>query len=607
MPTPEALQQRRLAREISARQQAETLLEQKSLALYVEAQERQAALQKLQESEERYRLIVELSPDAIMVQMDGRLAFANSAARRMFAEHSHRPLLGLTMNDLGLESDIARATEDPGERIETIATRLDGSRFEIALRCLPMTYDGKVAMQVVARDISDRKRLEKELAHQATHDSLTGVSNRRALIASLSETLAFARRHGMPFWVVFIDLDHFKQINDRFGHRAGDRLLETITARLRQLLRQDDIIGRYGGDEFVLLLRGGPEARLTTPILERIMQVVCEPVDFEGHKLEVTCSLGVTAYPEDGDSEDLLIERADAAMYIAKTSGRNLYQLYNADIQQHQIEQAQIQRALTDAIRLDQLVLLYQPQIDIANGNIVGIEAFVRWQHPALGAIKPSRFLPIAEESSLIHQIGEWVIDAACRHCAAFHRQGLGGLSVSVNLSGKQLHAPQLLGTIDNALAESGLPPSALVLEVSESMIMADIERSNRALSALHKLGVKIAIDNFGTGFSNFQQLLRLPISILKIDRRLVSALDKSEDRQSQVIAQALIQLAHGLGISVVAEGVETARQVSILREKNCNLLQGWIHSPAMPVDETLELIRDYDPHAWLQAMHHRS
>ena len=603
MVAPDELLQRRLAREISARQQAETLLEQKSLELYIEAQQRQAVLQKLQESEERYRLIVELSPDAIMVQMDGRLAFANTAARRMFAEHSQRPLIGLTLSDLGLASDVARATEDPSERIETIATRIDGSRFEIARRCLPMSYDGKAAMQVVARDISDRKRLEKELAHQAAHDSLTGVSNRRSLIASLSETLAFARRHGMPFWVVFIDLDHFKQINDRFGHRGGDRLLETITARLRQLLRQDDIIGRYGGDEFILLLRGGPEARLTTAILQRIMQVVCEPVDFDGHKLEVTCSLGVTAYPEDGDSEELLIERADAAMYIAKSSGRNLYQLYNGDIQQQHIEQAQIQRALTDAIQLDQLFLMYQPQINLATGKIVGTEAFIRWQHPTLGLIKPSRFLPIAEESNLTYRIGEWVIHAACRQCAEFRRLGVDELSVSVNLSGKQLHAPLLLETIARALAESALPPEALILEISESMIMANIEKSKKVLSALHTLGVKISIDNFGTGFSNFQQLLRLPISALKIDRRLVALLGESDERQSQVITQALIQLAHGLGISVVAEGVETDRQLAILREKNCDVLQGWIHSPAMPVDEAIELIREYVPEAWLQGL----
>ncbi|NDC08838.1 MAG: phosphodiesterase [Oxalobacteraceae bacterium] len=603
MVAPDELLQRRLAREISARQQAETLLEQKSLELYIEAQQRQAALQKLQESEERYRLIVELSPDAIMLQMDGRLAFANTAARRMFAEHSQRPLIGLTLSDLGLASDVARATEDPSERIETIATRIDGSRFEIALRCLPMSYDGKAAMQVVARDISDRKRLEKELAHQAAHDSLTGVSNRRSLIASLSETLAFARRHGMPFWVVFIDLDHFKQINDRFGHRSGDRLLETITARLRQLLRQDDIIGRYGGDEFILLLRGGPEARLTTAILQRIMQVVCEPVDFDGHKLEVTCSLGVTAYPEDGDSEELLIERADAAMYIAKSSGRNLYQLYNGDIQQQHIEQAQIQRALTDAIQLDQLFLMYQPQINLATGKIVGTEAFIRWQHPTLGLIKPSRFLPIAEESNLIYRIGEWVIHAACRQCAEFRRLGVDELSVSVNLSGKQLYAPLLLETIARALAESALPSEALILEISESMIMANIEKSKKVLSALHTLGVKISINNFGTGFSNFQQLLRLPISALKIDRRLVAVLGESDERQSQVITQALIQLAHGLGISVVAEGVETDRQLAILREKNCDVLQGWVHSPAMPVEETVEFIREYVPEAWLHGL----
>jgi diguanylate cyclase (GGDEF)-like protein/PAS domain S-box-containing protein len=603
MIAPDELLQRRLAREISARQQAETLLEQKSLELYIEAQQRQAVLQKLQESEGRYRLIVELSPDAIMVQMDGRLAFANTAARRMFAEHSQRPLIGLTLSDLGLASDVARATEDPSERIETIATRIDGSRFEISLRCLPMSYDGKAAMQVVARDISDRKRLEKELAHQAAHDSLTGVSNRRSLIASLSETLAFARRHGMPFWVVFIDLDHFKQINDRFGHRGGDRLLETITARLRQLLRQDDIIGRYGGDEFILLLRGGPEARLTTAILQRIMQVVCEPVDFDGHKLEVTCSLGVTAYPEDGDSEELLIERADAAMYIAKSSGRNLYQLYNGDIQQQHIEQAQIQRALTDAIQLDQLFLMYQPQINLATGKIVGTEAFIRWQHPTLGLIKPSRFLPIAEESNLTYRIGEWVIHAACRQCAEFRRLGVDELSVSVNLSGKQLHAPLLLETIARALAESALPPEALILEISESMIMANIEKSKKVLSALHTLGVKISIDNFGTGFSNFQQLLRLPISALKIDRRLVAVLGESDERQSQVITQALIQLAHGLGISVVAEGVETDRQLAILREKNYDVLQGWVHSPAMPVEETVEFIREYVPEAWLHGL----
>lgn len=604
MSNTDELHQRRLAREISARQQAEQLLEQKSLELYLEAEERLAALRKLQESEERYRLIVEMSPDAIMVELDGRLAFANSAARRMFAEHDQRQLTGLTMTDLGLAAEVARATEDPGERIETIAKRLDGKHFEIALRCMPMTYDGTPAMQIVARDISDRKRLEKELAHHAAHDSLTGAHNRRALFNSLSDTLAFARRHDMPFWVVFIDLDHFKQINDRFGHRAGDRLLEAITARLRQLLRQDDTIGRYGGDEFVLLLRGGPEARLTTPILERIMQVVCDPVEFEGHRLQVTCSLGVTTFPDDGDDEDTLIERADAAMYVAKKSGRNLYQLYNQDIHLQFAERSKIQSKLVDAIKQDQFILLHQPQVDFATGTIVGTEALLRWQHPELGILKPSRFLPIAEESKIIDQIGDWVIRAACRQCASLRRQGFGELSVSVNLSPKQLHMPHLLETVSAALAESTLPPAALEFEISEHMIMANVDKSKDVLTALHQLGVKISIDNFGTGLSSFPQLLRLPLSALKIDRRLIAALDKPEDRHAQVITDALIQLAHGLGIWVVAEGVETSRQFVILRDKHCDLLQGWVHSREMSIRQLAELLNDYDPQVWLKSLH---
>ncbi len=603
MATPEEILQRRLVREISARQQAETLLEEKSLALYIEAQERQETLHKLQESEERYRQIVEMSPDAILVELNGLLTFANTAARRMFAETGKQQLTGLTLNHLGLQADATRATEDPNERIETIATRLDGTRFEIALRCMPMVYDGKPAMQVVARDISDRKRLEQELAHHASHDSLTGTNNRRSLFASLSETLAFARRHSLQFWVVFIDLDHFKQINDRFGHHAGDRLLETIAARLRHFLRQDDIIGRYGGDEFVLLLRGGPDSRLATPLLDRIMQIVCEPVEFDGHALQVTCSLGVTAYPEDGDAEEVLIERADAAMYLAKKSGRNLYQLYNEDIQRHATERALIQNGLVEAVESEQLFLLYQPQIDMRTGVVVGVEALLRWRHPTLGMLKPERFMPIAQETRLIDQIGAWVIQTACRQCAEFVRQGLGELSVSVNLSAKELHAPQVIATVQQSLAESGIPAAALQLELTESMIMDNVVRSVDTLNALHELGVKLAIDNFGTGYSSLPQLHRLPISTLKIDRQFIVAIDSSDDYVVPTTIQAMIKLAHSFGISALAQGVETTEQFSPLREQHCDLMQGWLHSPPMPADELVGFLRDYDPNSWLNSL----
>jgi len=332
MSNTDELHQRRLAREISARQQAETLLEQKSLELYIEAQERQSVLQKLQESEERYRLIVEMSPDAIMVELDGRLAFANSAARRMFAEHSQRTLVGLTMNDLGLESDVARATEEPGERIETIATRIDGSRFEIALRCLPMTYDGKQAMQVVARDISDRKRLEKELAHQAAHDSLTGVSNRRALIASLSETLAFARRHDLQFWVVFIDLDHFKQINDNYGHAIGARVLQVFANPATANVSHFDLVGRLGGEEFAVLLNDASKEQALT-VAEGIRCAFAEvAADIDGRPLSATVSIGIAMSDSGPVDISSMLAQADQALYIAKERGRNRVEIASLDL-----------------------------------------------------------------------------------------------------------------------------------------------------------------------------------------------------------------------------------------------------------------------------------
>lgn len=330
MSTPDEVLRRKLEREISARKQAESLLEQKSLELFIEAQERQEALARLKESEERYRQIVEMSPDAILVEIDGTVVFANTAARRLFAESPQLGLVGRTLEEVGLDESTVGATEDPASRIETVAHRLDGSRCEVALRSLPLVYDGQHARQLVARDISDRKRLEKQLAYQATHDPLTGVSNRSALLEQLADALALARRNHSPVWVAFLDLDRFKQVNDRFGHRAGDELLAEVTARLSKVLREDDIIGRYGGDEFIIVMRGGPGSSLNPPLLQRILQLVSEPIDVDGYQLQVTGSLGVAAYPEDGDNAELLLERADAAMYQAKQAGRNLYQDGNA-------------------------------------------------------------------------------------------------------------------------------------------------------------------------------------------------------------------------------------------------------------------------------------
>ena len=600
MASPDDILQRKLEREINARKQAEALLEQKSLELFIEAQQRQDTLSKLKESEERYRLIVEMSPDAIMVEIAGHIAFANSAARRMFAETDAQRLTGLTLATLGLDADAARVTADPTERIEIIANRLDGSTIDIALRCMPMIYDGKDAMQVVARDVSDRKRLEQQLAYQATHDALTGVSNRNALMDELDDALSYSRRHKLPLWVAFLDLDRFKQINDRFGHHAGDRLLEGVTSRLSHLLRKDDIIGRYGGDEFVLVLRGGADSYLSSQLLERIMQVVCEPVNVDGHALQVTCSLGIASFPDDGDTGHALLDRADAAMYRAKESGRNLYQLYNEEIHTRLAERQQIERHLFDALVRREFFLLYQPKVEVSTGKVVGAEALLRWRHPELGVLSPDRFIPLAEETTLINLIGAWVLNEACQQCAIWQREGLSRLSVSVNLSARQLNGPGLVRMVESALQSSGLLPASLELELTETMMMSDVELTMRTLGTLHGQGVKVSIDDFGTGYSSFAYLNRLPLTCMKIDRQFVAKLDQSGARDAALITRTLIQLAHSLGLTVVAEGVETPQQLQVLREQGCDQIQGWLHSKAMEPASFAAFLRSYDSEAWL-------
>ncbi|MCM0044973.1 MAG: bifunctional diguanylate cyclase/phosphodiesterase [Burkholderiaceae bacterium] len=597
MPTPEELQQRRLEREVSARKQAEKLLEEKSLELFIEAQERRAALDQLKESEERYRVIVETSPDAILVIQDDRLAFFNGAARRMLASAAAPPQPDAGLEQFNLLADAARADRHPGQPVETSALKTDGSTIEVALSSVPIVFDRQPARQIVLRDISDRKRLERQLAFQATHDPLTGVANRAALLEQLDDTLAYARRHGVPVWVGFLDLDHFKQINDRFGHRAGDRLLETVTSRLRALLRKDDIIGRYGGDEFVLVMRGGAADALGPTLLDRIMAAVCQPVDFDGYALAVTCSLGIAGYPEDADDGQLLLERADAAMYRAKESGRNLCQLYNDEIHARIVERTKIESALAQAIERNEFFVLYQPQIDARDGTVVGAEALLRWRHSELGVLTPDRFLQFAEQSALINRIGAWVLAQACSACASWHAAGHRPLRIAVNLSVRQLNGIELIKLVDDALQATGLPAACLELELTESMVMSDAELALDTLGALHQRGVQVAIDDFGTGYSNFAYLNRLPLNCLKIDKQFVSDI---EQPGGAIVTHALIQLAHSLGLTVVAEGVETAAQLRVLREQGCDQIQGWLHSKAMSAQEFLGMLRHYEPSSWM-------
>jgi diguanylate cyclase (GGDEF)-like protein/PAS domain S-box-containing protein len=324
MAPADDLNARRLARAISAQQQAEHLLEQKSLELFHQAQERQRVLDALRESEERYRLIVELSPDAILIEVNEEIVFTNPSARLMFRETQYLSLLGRSMTSLirraQTETDALRMMINPESETEEVAIRLDGSAFDVSVYRIALTYQGQPATQMVVRDISIRKKLEYQLSFQATHDALTGTNNRSALLERLSDAIAYARRNSLAVWVAFIDLDRFKFINDHYGHRTGDQVLTGISDRLRSVLRSNDVLGRIGGDEFIVVLRGGPEFDMSSDTLERIMQAVGEPTKIDGHSLVVNCSVGVAVFPEDGESPELLLSQADTAMYRDKES-----------------------------------------------------------------------------------------------------------------------------------------------------------------------------------------------------------------------------------------------------------------------------------------------
>ncbi len=571
-------------------------------------QERQRALDALRESEERYRLIVEMSPDAILVESGGQVVFANSAAKKLFRETDAAQLQGISVLDLTpaeYREAVAHAVDQLSihhqfYHTEEIARRLDGTMFEVSVRRVALVYDGQPAIQTVARDISDRKTLERQLAYQATHDALTGVVNRSSLIEKLSDAIVYADRHALPVWVAFVDLDRFKQINDRFGHATGDRLLRAVTDRLMNSLRKDDVLGRYGGDEFVLVLRGGPEDHLTTQVIERLMKNVCQPVTIDGHELRVTCSIGIATYPVDGYSAEELMHHADAAMYLAKESGRNLFQFYNSEINAQLQQRAKIEAELMHALDRGELYLVYQPQISLRTGRIEGAEALLRWNSPSLGELTPDQFIPLAEQTTLINRIGEWVVREAAQQAAQWERDGLGMLRIGVNLSARQLNGLELLRIVKTALADSGLAPHRLELELTETLMMSDVKLTLDILHELHRMGVQVAVDDFGTGYSSLVYLQRLPLSCLKIDREFVRALADPEDNTAEQIVSTLIQLAHSLKLRVIAEGVENKIQLDILRQHGCDEIQGYLHSAPQPASNIPDLLRHHLHDRWI-------
>lgn len=485
----------------------------------------------------------------------------------------------------------------------TEAARLVGYEFEYRMlasdgRIVWVHESVKVVTDVKGRpaqlvgimlDITARKKSESQLYYLANHDALTGLANRNLVRERLEHALQLASRHGTGLAVMFIDLDRFKIVNDTLGHHAGDQLLKEAAVRLKQCLRDSDTIARQGGDEFVVLIEQVSEALDLSGMARKLLFQLSQPFMLLGQEFHISASIGISVYPHDGGDANTLMKNADVAMYRAKEQGRNTFQYYTAENNIHSIEKLALENSLRRALERNEFEVYYQPKVDVHTQQIVGAEALLRWRHPEMGLVSPVRFIPLAEETGLILQIGAWALRDVCRQARAWQNAGLPLISVAVNLSARQFHDVELPDIIANALATSGLTPNFLELEITESMIMQGRDQATQILQRFRDLGTHVSIDDFGTGYSSLSYLKRFPIDALKIDRSFVN--DLPHDTDDAAITQAIIAMAHSLKLQVVAEGVETVEQLEFLRELGCDQIQGYLFSKPVPAEAFAALL----------------
>lgn len=455
--------------------------------------------------------------------------------------------------------------------------RKDGSVYPKWVTISVIRDDQGVLRNYVAHfsDISERKSYEERILRLAHHDALTGLLNRYSLESRLEQAVLTASRAGSGLALLMIDMDHFKRINDSLGHPVGDQILIEVAGRLSECLRESDIVARLGGDEFVAVLTTMVGSGYVSRIASRVLASLREPYDIEGHGLTLSPSIGISVFPDDGRAPQDLMKNADAAMYHAKSSGRNNVQYFSSSLGDAANERLKLEQDLRLAIGSNQLLLHFQPQYCCGDRQLCGFEALVRWQHPERGMISPLSFIGIAEETGLIHPLGRWVMETACHQLGEWRRAGLAeGVRMSINLSANQLHDPSLTDWIAEIIARCGLVPQDVEVEITESVAMADPEHSLVQLESLYVLGTTLAIDDFGTGYSSLAYLKRFPVQVLKLDREFVRDLESDENDAS--ICAATISLAHALGMKVIAEGVENQAQLDWLGAKGCDMVQGF-------------------------------
>lgn len=430
------------------------------------------------------------------------------------------------------------------------------------------------------------------IQNMATHDTLTGLPNRASLADTLAHALNRAERSRESVSVFFVDLDHFKAINDSLGHTTGDHLLRDVGRRLSLAVRESDLVARLGGDEFVIMVENAGGAESQIALAEKVIAAVHEPMTLLGHQVAVSASIGIASYPADGKDPATLLANADLAMYRAKELGRHRAALYSADLGQTAQERFEIESDMRKALEAGEFRLYFQPKIAFHSGRMLGVEALIRWHHPKLGVLGPDRFIPIAEESNFIVPLGDWVIEQACRQARAWQDSRLPPFTIAVNLSARQIANDKLFATLAGALKRTGANPAMLELEITETAVMRDVDEAITLLESLRKLGVKLSIDDFGTGYSSLSYLKKLPVDILKVDRAFVR--DLPHNRDDLAITRAVIAMAHGLSMRVVAEGVEDAGQYQSLLAEGCDEFQGFYCRAAMEGTELEQLVRKH-------------
>ncbi|MCE3602865.1 EAL domain-containing protein [Massilia sp. P8910] len=491
--------------------------------------------------------------------------------------------------DNGIFEDLIKVTLVGGVHEAEWLAELSDERTCWLHRQVVAVEGGVVA---IVRDITERKVAEERIRHMAHHDELTGLPNRSLIRDRLDQAILQAQRRGRCVAVAFIDLDGFKLVNDGLGHNAGDELLKVVGARMSACVRREDTLGRFGGDEFIIILPDQADNPMAVaPILEKIRQAVTEPMLLDGQEVQVSCSMGVVIYPRDGADPNTLMMNADAAMYRAKEMGNNNFQFYAREMNASVEEKLMLLEGLRGALDEGQFHLLYQPKVDLRSGLIFGVEALIRWEHPEHGVVSPLRFIALAEESGLIVAIGDWVLHTACRQNKAWQDAGLAPITMSVNVSPRQFEEKRLVERVAAALRESALAPGALELEVTESLIMRDLAQSVGKMRELKAMGISLSIDDFGTGYSSLSALKSFPISTLKIDKSFVRELADNTD--DQAIAMAVISLGHKLNLRVIAEGVETEQQCTFLRDNDCDEMQGYLFSRPVPPAQIAALLEE--------------